>query len=106
MEEEEIAETPAPTEELRCGAKKLAYYVENSFRLVFHVLDFKKEGNINKSSVQVICANICRVLDILYMPEHLAHFNGEGKKIDEETFLEYFRQLVRKAAGKMEEIFE
>lgn len=81
------------------GAKRLAYDLENGFRHIFHVLDFNKKGVVNKSSLQVICANVCRVLDILYMPEHLELFKGDVKHLDDEDFIEYIRQLVRKAQG-------
>ena len=90
---------PILFEEKQPGPKKLDYHLENGFRHVFQILDFNKTGAVNKSSLQVICANVCRVLDILYMPEHLEVFKGESKKLDEDGFVEYVRQLVRKAIG-------
>lgn len=88
-----------PSEEKSGSEKRLDYFLENGFRHIFHVIDFKKQGFVNKSSLQVICANICRVLDILYMPEHLQLFKEDVKKLDEEGFLEYVRHLVGKAIG-------
>ena len=87
------------SEEKPAPARKLDYFLENGFRHIFHVLDFNKKGLVNKSSLQVICANVCRVLDILYMPEHLEAFKEEEKKLDEEGFLEYIHHLVGKAIG-------
>ena len=98
-QEDQTDASNSPLLEERAGSKKLDYSLENGFRHIFHVLDFDKKGSVNKSSLQVICANICRVLDILYMPEHLESFKGEGKKLEEEGFLEYVRHLVRKAIG-------
>ena len=88
-----------PSKEKPITDKKLDYFLKNGFRHIFHVLDFDKQGVVNKSSLQVICANICRVLDILYMREHLESFKGEISRLDEDGFLEYVCHLVGKAIG-------
>ena len=100
MEQQEGQKEPSPCSDLEVtGSKRLEYGLENSFRHVFQVIDFNKEGSVKKSSLQVICANICRVLEIIYMPDHLEVFKGDGKKLDEDGFIEYVRHLVRKATG-------
>eukprot|EP00795_Rhopilema_esculentum_P015571 gene15571-6838_t len=113
MEQQEGQKEPSTCSDLEVtGSKRLEYGLENSFRHVFQVIDFNKEGSVKKSSLQVICANVCRVLEILYMPDHLEVFKGDGKKLDEDGFLEYVRHLVRKATvagnkvnyGKLEDI--
>ena len=100
MSQNQTDTVDAPPSEERPGSEKqLDYFLENGFRHIFHVIDFNKRGLVNKSSLQVICANICRVLDIVYMPEHLEMFKEDEKKLDEEGFLEYVRRLVGKAIG-------
>ncbi len=79
---------------------KMDYSLANSFRHVFHTLDFKKEGTLNLTQLQVICANICRVLDIAFVPEDLEKFNLGSKTLEPTGFIDYVHRLVKLTNGK------
>lgn len=79
---------------------QLSYAGENCFRHVYEFLDFNKEGHMNKSQLQVVCANVCRVLDISYFPEDLEQFIKDSKTLSIDEFLSYVGELVKQAQGK------
>eukprot|EP00794_Sanderia_malayensis_P014302 gene14302-15790_t len=81
----------------------MGYSLENCFRHVFKTLDFKNDALLNVSQLKVVCANICRVLDISFIPEDLEKFNNNSSTLQADGFVSYVRELMKKAqsAGKV-----
>ena len=81
------------TVECEAEPEELPYYMKNSFKHAFTVLDVSKSGSLGKSQLHVVCANICRVLGMKYLSENFETFKGQDcKTLTWEEFLGFLER--------------
>lgn len=61
---------------LKRELRALDYFTTNGLRQSFNVLDAKKTGNVAKTQLQIICINLCTVIDVPFSAADLNGYTG------------------------------
>ncbi|XP_066934419.1 switch-associated protein 70-like [Clytia hemisphaerica] len=109
---DEIDETDSPDAEnwdisLRHGTlskelKALEYFTANGLRQAFNVLDPKSTGKVTKTQLQILCINLCNVINVQFSPEDIMKFKDGEKELQFQDFIAYIgSKLLRKMDEKV-----
>ena len=105
---DEIDETDSPDAKnwdisLRHGTlskelKALEYFTANALRQAFNVLDPKNTGKVTKTQLQILCINLCNVVNVPFSPEDIMKFKDGEKELQFQDFVAYIgSKLLRKS---------